>query len=203
MKIIRIAIGLGNPGPEFQRTLHNAGFDTLDSWAAGNGLSFVVKPEWNALVAQGTVPAAHAADEHIDVVLVKPLTGMNDSGETARKVFDHFEPQVDTLPQYVLVYDDLAMPFGKLRFRDSGSAGGHRGVKSVIDVWPSQRLLPRLKVGIGPDPGGANRFNYVTRPLGDDLFTLFQSATAQAHEALDVWIRSGMSEAMNRFNGMK
>lgn len=196
MKIIRIAIGLGNPGPEFQKTLHNAGFDTLDAWAAANGLSFVVKPEWNALAAQGNIG-------DIDVVLVKPLTGMNDSGETARKVREHFEPQVDTLPQYVLVYDDLAMPFGKLRFRDSGSAGGHRGVKSVIDVWPSERLLPRLKVGIGPDPGGANRFNYVTRPLGDDLFTLFQSATAQAQEALDVWVRSGMSEAMNRFNGMK
>ncbi len=196
MKVIRIAIGLGNPEPRFQKTLHNAGYDTLDAFAGDNGLSFVEHPEWNALVARGTV-------NDVDVVLVKPLTGMNESGATAAKVFEHFEAERDTLPQYLLVYDDLAMPFGKLRFRDSGSAAGHRGVQSVIDVWPATRLLPRLKVGIGPDPGGARRFNYVTGPLGDDLYSLFRTSIVLAKEAFDVWVRSGMSEAMNRFNGMK
>lgn len=196
MKVIRIAIGLGNPEPKFQKTLHNAGYDTLDAFAAANGLSFVESPEWNALVARGMV-------DNVDTVLIKPLTGMNDSGQTAAKVFEQFEADADTLPQYLLVYDDLSMPFGKLRFRDSGSAAGHRGVQSVIDVWPATRLLPRLKVGIGPDPGGAQRFSYVTDPLGDDLYSLFQTSIASAQEAFAVWVRSGMSEAMNRFNGMK
>lgn len=198
MKVIRIAIGLGNPEPKYKKTLHNAGFDTLDAFAAANGLNFVENPEWNAMVARGTVG-------DVDIVLVKPSTGMNDSGSTARKVYEHFEANTDdhTLPQYLLVYDDLSMPFGKLRFRDSGSAAGHRGVQSVIDVWPSQRLLPRLKVGIGPDPGGAKRFSYVTSPLADDLYSLFQTSIASANEAFDVWVKSGISEAMNRFNGLK
>jgi PTH1 family peptidyl-tRNA hydrolase len=187
----KAVIGLGNPGTQFEFSPHNAGYALVDALAAESGSRFVSGVLPSALVATVT-------NSDTSLSLVKPTTGMNDSGRAFAEVMS--ELSLD-LPEILVVFDDLSLPLGKLRFRDSGrSTAGHRGLASIFEHVPEHRLLSRLKIGVGPDPGGANRFAYVTSPMPGDRRPLFAAVVATAREATEHWRRHGLSSAMSFYN---
>jgi len=187
----KAVIGLGNPGATFDLSPHNAGYAVVDALAATAGAEFKC----------GILPSALVTDltlGDIRLSLVKPTTGMNESGRAFAEVLSRLALD---FPEILVVFDDLSLPLDTLRFRDSGrSTAGHRGLASVFEHVPEHRLLSRLKVGIGPDPGGANRLTYVTSPLPEPKRPLFAAALVTARDAAQHWAEHGLSAAMSRYN---
>jgi peptidyl-tRNA hydrolase, PTH1 family len=184
MAPFRLIVGLGNPGREYSETRHNVGFMVLDRLAAGAGAIFRGEKKWRADVALAG-----------SVLLCKPQTFMNLSGESVHALghFYKIEPA-----QMLVVLDDMALPLGRLRIRENGSAGGHNGLKSII-AHLGTSAVPRLRIGIGDTgPGGASshvlgRFALAERPALDD-------ALGRAVEAIETAQREGITAAMTRFN---
>src|SRR5262249_29630308 len=149
---------LGNMGSRFDWTPHNAGFAVIDRLAATLG----GKPN-SARLEHATAVDVTVGD--VTLTLVKPTTGMNESG----KALDEIMRVLDLdFPEILIILDDLSLPLGKMRFRDNGrQSAGHNGVASLFRFVPEHRLLSRLKLGVGPDPGGANRLSYVLSPVSE------------------------------------
>lgn len=185
---MRVIVGLGNPGVRYERTRHNAGFLIVEALAA--------KEDWaeqhDALTARVPLTVG-AADEQ--VLLVKPLTWMNRSGEAvlALSKAEGFGPD-----DILVVFDDFLLDFGRLRLRRTGSDGGHNGLASVLGAFESDAVA-RLRVGVGPVPAQAEDIDFVLAPfaLDDDVDGLVQRSTA----AVECWLQDGIEVAMNRFNG--
>jgi PTH1 family peptidyl-tRNA hydrolase len=138
---IKIIVGLGNPGKEYERTRHNAGFMGVDTLAKQIGATWKHEPKLRSMMAEGII-------EGEKMVFVKPTTYMNASGEAVRLVMDYLK----VLPASILVVsDDIDLPLGQLRFRTEGGAGGHNGLKSMIQCLGTQQFL-RLKVGVDAPP---------------------------------------------------
>jgi PTH1 family peptidyl-tRNA hydrolase len=138
---IKIIVGLGNPGKEYERTRHNAGFMVVDTLAKQIGATWKHEPKLRSMMAEGII-------EGEKMVFVKPTTYMNASGEAVRLVMDYLK----VLPASILVVsDDIDLPLGQLRFRTEGGAGGHNGLKSMIQCLGTQQFL-RLKVGVDAPP---------------------------------------------------
>lgn len=129
----KLVVGLGNPGIKYKNSKHNIGFMAIDHYAKNNQLSMKVKTSFNAEIA-----------EKGDLILVKPLTFMNLSGIAVRKIIDFYQIDID---QILVIYDDVDLPFGKLRLRYQGGAGGHNGIKSIIEHLGSQKFN-RIRFGI-------------------------------------------------------
>ena len=181
--------GLGNPGPEYEKTRHNTGFMSLDLLAARLQVK-VSKERFKALTAQADFDGQR-------LLLMKPLTFMNASG-IAIEAAAHF---YKIPPERVLVlFDDISLPVGKLRIRKNGSAGGHNGLKNIIQHLGTDQF-PRIKVGVGaPGQAGYDVVDWVIgRPLGEDQKVLME-ALDRAGDAAEVLISQGPDRAMNRFN---
>lgn len=184
---MKVVVGLGNPGSQYGRTRHNIGWQVVDRLAdragwAGRGrqrdASSVVMGRYNGL----------------DLTLVKPLTYMNDSGLAVRKVLARANaPLADLL----VVADDFALPFGKLRFREGGSHGGHNGLRSVVDELGNEKFS-RLRIGIG-EPDRTAVDHVLTRFAPDEQQRLDELLDAAA-DAVEAWARDGTNKAANRFN---
>lgn len=186
---LKVLIGLGNPGPEFHWTRHNLGFDVMDRLAKTLAAPFAFDAELNALVAK---PDAQT-------VLVKPQTGMNDSGFTVKTVLDKLGlPLADVL----LVYDDISLPLGRLRFATKGGAGGHHGIESTLEHLRGNSVFPRLKVAVGPDVRGDQRAAFLLSPVADDLRELYTRAVTVAAEACQLWLAQSVDVCMCRYNGL-
>jgi len=184
---LRLVAGLGNPGEDYRRTRHNLGFRVVDRLAelldAGGE-----ERECGALVRRaGTL------------LLAKPQTYMNRSGWALRCLADRNA----VAPEAVLViYDEVALPLGRLRIRRGGSPGGHRGMESIVESLRTD-AVPRLRIGIGPaDEGGigSELADYVLAPFAPAEEEAVAAAVARAAEAALVWRSGGVEEAMNRFN---
>jgi len=185
---MKMIAGLGNPGPRYKNTRHNLGFMVLDGVAERLGVS-LDREKHQGLLAE----TSHAGGK---VLLVKPLTFMNLSGaciaEAARnKVFD----PVDLL----VVVDDINLPLGRLRFRPGGSAGGHNGLKSVIERVGSNSFH-RLRLGVGAKKPGENLVDHVLSRFSPDEWPEVNAMVADAVEAALCWAADGMQTAMNRYN---
>ena len=137
-----IVVGLGNPGKEYARTRHNVGFDVIDVLSEKHGIA-LTKNAMHGLIGEGFVGGEK-------LVLVKPQTFMNLSGQCVTELVSWYKPEMDRL---LLVYDDIDLPLGKLRMREKGSAGTHNGMRSVIGLLGRQDF-PRLRVGVGKKPEG-------------------------------------------------
>ncbi len=184
---MKLVVGLGNPGGQYAETRHNIGWMALDRIAdragrSGRGrqrdASEVLELRWKGM----------------DLILAKPLTFMNDSGVAVRKLMArNHVPMVDVL----VIADDFALPFGKLRFREAGSHGGHNGLRSIIDELGSEKFS-RLRVGIG-EPGRGAIDHVLSRFAPDERACLPILLDACA-EAVEAWAREGTSKAANRFN---
>jgi len=187
-KPTRLIVGLGNPGPQYELTPHNLGFLVIDRLAARHDIR-VARPEAKALVGVGTI-------EGTDVLLAKPQTFMNLSGPAVKGLMDKYEIGPTDL---LLVYDELDIPWTGLRIRPKGSAGGHNGVKSVIQTLGTDEFA-RLRLGIHPGHPVRDGAGFVLSPLKkaqlEDVEELLDH-TAQAVESI---LAEGVEKSMTRFN---
>ncbi|NNE93558.1 MAG: aminoacyl-tRNA hydrolase [Verrucomicrobiales bacterium] len=183
---IRLIAGLGNPGRQYEKTRHNVGFEIADELISSRGWDWQFEKKWKAEVArQGS-----------DLIFVKPQTYMNLSGESVAKIAKFFKIE----PAEVLViFDDVDLPLGKLRFRKSGSAGGHNGVKSIIQCLGTDGF-PRLKFGIGHSGGSKKMVGHVLGKFSPDEKNELEKNMARAVEGVNCALSRGLDEAMNLFN---
>lgn len=186
MASFRLIIGLGNPGREYADTRHNVGFMILDRMAAGAGATFRTEKKWQAEVAVLGY-----------VLLCKPQTYMNLSGQSANAISQFYK--IDPA-RVLVVLDDMALPLGRLRLRESGSAGGHNGLASVIEHLGTQ-AVPRLRVGIGAATGGVpGHVSHVLGKFAPDERPALADAIARSVEAIQFAQAESFAAAMNRFN---
>lgn len=181
-------IGLGNPGPEYAGTRHNAGFWCIDELAKRHDIALERKNR-TAIVGEGAI-------EDRRVVLVKPRTFVNRSGAAIKYLTARYAAPVDNL---LIVCDDINLMPGKLRLRRKGSAGGHNGIKSVIEATGSQDF-PRLRIGVGRPPEGRGQIEHVIGPMDADDRAIVDEAVERAAEAVECLLTEGIDEAMSRFN---
>lgn len=187
---MKLVVGLGNPGGQYAETRHNIGWMVLDRMAdragrAGRGRQ------------RDASESIQVRYKGLDLVLAKPLTFMNDSGIAVRKLLARERtPLVDVL----VVADDFALPFGKLRFRESGSHGGHNGLRSIIDELGTEKVS-RLRVGIG-EPGRDAIDHVLSKFVADERARLPILLDAAA-DAVEAWARDGTSKAASRFNAFE
>ena len=183
-----IVVGLGNPEPRYTRTRHNVGFWCIDRLASDYAID-VSRRHRTARIGDGVV-------EGKSVVLAKPRTYVNRSGEAVRYLLARYRVP----PEVVLVvYDDIALPPGKIRLRPNGSAGGHNGMKSIIDALGTQEF-PRLRVGVGRPQDGGDQIGHVLGPLSEPEQQLVDTSVACVSKAIAALLEDGMERTMNRFN---
>lgn len=182
-------VGLGNPGTAYAAHRHNIGFRVVDALARAYGLRFVRQKHAQAHVAEGSI-----CDSAI--VLAKPQKYMNRSGKAVRRLVRKYGLPPD---QILVVYDDLDLPLGRIRLRQVGGAGGHKGMLSIIEQLGT-RDFPRLRVGIGRPPGRMDPADYVLEPFDEEDAFAVSDAVDIATSAIEVWIREGIIVAMDRYN---
>lgn len=184
---IKLIVGLGNPGIRYAHSRHNVGFMIGERLAHAHHLRFARK-RFNAEIAEGTISG-------VRVMLVKPQTFMNLSGEAVGKLFAFYKIAPHDL---LVVYDDLDLPLGKLRLRSKGSAGGHHGMESII-AHIGTTDFPRLRIGIGrPNPD--DDIDHVLGNFEEDERAVMEETFARAVQAIEVWVSEGIEKAMNKFN---
>ncbi len=184
----RLIIGLGNPGIEYRDTRHNIGFMVVDELARISGVSFTEEKRWHGQVAK--IPGA---------ILLKPTTFMNDSGRCVQAVSQFYKTVVQ---EFLVIYDDVDLPLGRMRMRLAGSAGGHNGLKSMIRSLGSD-AFPRLKLGIATPsgrPAGDRLVGHVLGKFRDDERTELAIMIQRATDAVRLACQSGLETAMNLFN---
>lgn len=186
-----IIAGLGNPTREYDRTRHNVGFSAIDVLADRYHID-VSEKKHKALCGKGVI-------EGQKVLLVKPQTFMNLSGESLRAVVDYYKVSNDEL---IVIYDDISLAPGQLRIRLKGSAGGHNGIKNIIAQLGTQEF-PRIKVGIGEKPPKMDLAAYVLSRFSQDEQKLMDEAFKEAAEAAVMMMTDGAEKAMNHFNAKK
>jgi len=185
---MRLIVGLGNPGPEYARTPHNLGFLAVDAIAERARIR-VERPEAKSLVGLGQFAGQQIA-------LAKPYTMMNLSGLAVRGLLERFECGPEEM---VVLYDDVALPWGMLRIRERGSAGSHNGLKSIIGTIGTNEF-PRVRMGIQPEHPLDDLADYVLRPMRKAELEIAAEMTGQAAEAVELILTRGVAHAMNRFN---
>ena len=184
-----IIAGLGNPGKQYAQTRHNVGFDTIDILADKYNISVDTKKH-KALCGKGMI-------EGQKVVLAKPQTFMNLSGESVRELVDFYK--IDPEEELIVIYDDISLEPGQLRIRPKGSAGGHNGIKNIIAHLGTQ-VFKRVKVGVGEKPKGYDLADYVLSRFPKDERVLMEEAFERAGEAAVCMMNATMEHAMNQFN---
>lgn len=186
---MKVIVGLGNPGREYESTRHNIGFLVLDELAGRLGVSFRRSWRFPVLSAKGKIGCE-------PVRLVKPQTFMNRSGQAVGPVLRREKGQTGDL---VVVFDDVALEWGQLRVRAQGSAGGHNGVQSVIDTQ-GDSCFGRIRIGIGPKPDSVSLSDYVLGPfLGAERQNM-KDVVRRAADAVEMVCTAGIEQAMNCFN---
>jgi PTH1 family peptidyl-tRNA hydrolase len=195
----QLIVGLGNPGPKYDRTRHNIGFDIIDAVARHWQITLTEHKRFHGFAGEGRSRTGER------LILLKPTTYMNHSGRAVRAVVDWYKIPAAAV---LAVYDDLDLPVGKLRLRLSGSAGGHNGMKSMIAHLGTQNF-PRLRVGIGragpadrPAGGPADDVvNHVLSKFAPAERKVMDAVIQTAVDALDLSLRQGVQSAMNLYNG--
>ncbi len=184
----KLVLGLGNPGEKYRNTSHNLGFQVVDRLAAESGVRWH-RGEFQALIT-------HSKINEIDLILAKPQTFMNLSGQSAALLMSHYELAIEDL---IVVLDDLAIPFGKIRIRGRGRAGGHKGLESIIACLSSHEFI-RIRLGIGLEGEMADAAEYVLRPIPKSLGNLADEMVVRGKDAVKAVCVGGLQAAMNQFN---
>jgi PTH1 family peptidyl-tRNA hydrolase len=185
---MRLIVGLGNPGPEYQWTPHNLGFLAVDELANRNAIR-VERPEAKALVGIGTV----AGEE---VILAKPQTYMNLSGISVRRLMEKYELEPAGL---LVMFDERDLPWGMIRIGERGSPGTHNGARSVTSEVGTQEFV-RLRLGCGPDHPVGDLAAYVLRPMKKSDLEVAAEMVASAGDAVELLLTQGIAAAMNKYN---
>ncbi|RAZ65829.1 aminoacyl-tRNA hydrolase [Planococcus maitriensis] len=186
---MKMIIGLGNPGKTYEETRHNIGFHVIDQLAS----------DWNAPLTQSKFKGMYAVVHRPEgkVMLVKPLTYMNLSGECIGPLMDYYNVDLEDI---VVIYDDLDLPAGQLRLRQKGSAGGHNGIKSLIQHLGTQQFN-RMRIGISRPPAGMKVPDYVLARFRDEEKPLMKDAVEKSAAACNYWLAKPFKEVMNEYNG--
>jgi peptidyl-tRNA hydrolase, PTH1 family len=188
---MKVIVGLGNPGGSYERSRHNVGFRVLDQLAARHRLRFS-RRQYKSAVAEGSIRGER-------VVLMKPQTYMNLSGEAVQRARRGLgiEPE-----QFLVVYDDLDLPVGRLRVLQGGGAGGHHGVESIIEALGA-KAFPRIRVGVGRPGSRHANVEYLLDSLTPEEASVLSESVARATDAAEVALCDGISAAMNLFNSSR
>lgn len=186
---MKLIVGLGNPGDKYKFTRHNAGFMLLDYLSYKWDFQFSFESKFNAEFAK-----INRNGEPI--LLVKPHTFMNLSGDSLISVMNFYKINREDL---IVVYDDIAMPVGKMRFRAKGSDGGHNGIKSIIKVLGGNNTFDRLKIGIGPQPPLPSEV-YVLQNFSEEQLKELKETLDLARQAIEMYLEDGLQKAQSAFN---
>lgn len=184
-----LIVGLGNPGKEYQNTRHNIGFDVIDVIARQENIS-VTEKKHKALIGKGVI-AGHK------VILAKPQTYMNLSGESVRSLLDYYK--TDETEEFLVVSDDISLPPGQIRIRKKGSAGGHNGLKNII-AHLGHDSFQRIKMGVGEKPNGYDLADYVLGRFDGTDRKIMDQAALTAADAVRLILAEGADAAMNVYN---
>jgi len=186
---VKLIVGLGNPGIEYQFTLHNFGFLAIDRLAEQYG-AHIANRRCRALTGKAVIAGQ-------DVRLAKPETFMNLSGLSVRELVSEYE--VDPAQDLIVLYDDLDLPFGMVRVRPKGGAGGHHGMESIIGVLNTQDFT-RIRLGISPERPIGDGAKYVLSQFKKSQYPVVDEVLDTAAEAVKVILTDGPAAAMNKFN---
>ena len=191
MENLFLVVGLGNPGKDYAKTRHNAGFLLVERLAQDWGANWTAEKKFSSRLAK-------IERSGRKFVLCQPQMFMNASGEALKSVAEYFRLP----PEKILVgVDDADLPFGEIRLRGSGSSGGHHGLESVEEHLGT-RDFSRLRIGIGRKDGVRQITNYVLGQFEKDEMSLLEKILARAAEQIDCWASSGIGKAMSQFNGV-
>ena len=182
---------LGNPSKEYEKTRHNAGFDTIDLLAEKLGIDLTEKKH-RAYCGKGMIGTEK-------VLLLKPQTFMNNSGESLRDAADFYKVEPE---QILVIYDDISLEPGQLRIRMKGSAGGHNGIKSIIAHLKTQDF-PRIKIGVGAKPERMDLADYVLSRFSPAEREKMEESFREGAEAVITFLKDGKDAAMNQYNRKK
>lgn len=188
MDNLYIIAGLGNPGRKYEGTRHNVGFDAIDCLSQQHGIK-VSKIKFKALLGEGFI-------SNKKVILVKPQTYMNLSGESIRDILDWYKVSPDHL---IVIFDDVDIPFGEIRVKRKGSAGTHNGMKSIIYQLKDDNF-PRVKIGIGKPPEEWELSDFVLSGFSREERKIINDSIEKAARAVTTIIEDGIDAAMNLFN---
>ena len=187
-----VIVGLGNPGKKYENTRHNVGFMAIDALAEKYGISISEKKH-KALCGTGVI-------EGVKVMLVKPQTYMNLSGESVGEVLNFFK--LDPEEEMMVIYDDISLAPGNIRIRTKGSAGGHNGIKSLIAHAGTQAFM-RIKVGVGEKPSGWDLADYVLGHFSEEDQVKLKETMPDIISATVLMAQGDVAKAMNDFNAKK
>lgn len=184
-------VGLGNPGIQYENTRHNAGFITIDYLARKYSID-VRKIKFKSLIGQGVISGQK-------VMLVKPQTYMNNSGEAIREIYKYFDFDHDKL---IVIYDDIDIDFGSIRIRKKGSAGTHNGMKSIIYNLEFDDF-PRIKVAVGKKPSYMDLANFVLSGFSKQEAKIIEEEVKLTSDAIDMILEEGIEKTMSMFNSKR
>ena len=187
-----IIAGLGNPDEKYQGTRHNVGFDVVDHLAEKYQIAVDTKKH-RAFIGKGVI-------EGQKVLLVKPQTYMNLSGESLRSLVEYYK--IDPEEELLVIYDDISLEVGQLRIRRKGSAGGHNGIKNIIAHLGTQQFS-RIRIGVGEKPAGWDLADHVLGRFSPEDREKFDDAVKEAVDAVTLMVQDRTDEAMNRYNRKK
>lgn len=187
---MKMIIGLGNPGKQYEKTRHNVGFQVIDELC--DRLSApAMQSKFN-----GMYTSVHRPEGK--VMLVKPLTYMNLSGECVRPLMDYFDVAVEDI---VVLYDDLDIAPGAIRLRQKGSAGGHNGMKSLIAHLGTDQFN-RIRIGVGRPTGGMKVVDYVLAPFSKEETAVIEEMVQKSASACEAWLSKPFLDVMSNYNGV-
>ena len=187
---MRVIVGLGNPGPAYAKTRHNVGFCLVEALAAEAHSNFR---------RHGLSLRARASLAGQELILAKPQTFMNQSGQAVADLLSEVGLDHADLRDLILIHDDLDLDLGRVRLKARGGAGGHNGVLSIIDSLGTDRFA-RLKIGVGRPPSGVDAADYVLSPVASGDRAVLNETMQHALDAVQCWISEGLPVAMNRYN---
>lgn len=187
-----LIVGLGNPGREYANTRHNIGFDVIETLAEQENIP-VLEKKHKAVIGKGYIGGQK-------VILAKPQTYMNLSGESVREMIDYYK--IDEREGLIVISDDVSLEPGQIRLRKKGSAGGHNGLKNII-AHLGHDEFQRVKMGVGEKPKGYDLADYVLGHFTQDERKLMDDAAKEAADAIRMIMMDGIEAAMNRFNGKR
>ena len=185
---MKLIAGLGNVGSKYTFTRHNAGFMLADSIALNSGLTFKENSRLKCFITK-------FSNNDEEYLLIKPTTFMNLSGEAVRAVVDYYKINVNDI---LVVFDDLSLDLGRIRFRPDGSDGGHNGIKSIIQHLGTNKIA-RLKIGIGPQPSIPSEA-FVLQNFSNEELEKLKETLSIAKEGIACYFTKGMQEAQNKYN---
>lgn len=184
-----IIVGLGNPTSQYEGTRHNVGFDVIDVIAEKYNISMDIRKH-KAFCGKGIIAGQK-------VILAKPQTYMNLSGESVRSLVDYFK--VDEEQELIVIYDDISLDVGQLRIRKKGSAGGHNGIKNII-AHLGHSVFPRIKVGVGEKPKQYDLADYVLGHFSKEEREVVEEGYCKAVNAIELMVNGEIETAMNDYN---